>query len=153
VRHDRRPTLAAEILLAEHLLELPTGRQIEWKLSAGEMRAVRTARRLVDRDEAGEPRDEMVIEGERQDAAVRILGRDFLHGARDLKIGDLAPRPQLGETLPFCRAAQRQRDDPRALADHAPDFEGSVELRKLGGDHERLAAIEIGEYRRSDVAG
>ena len=71
-------------LAAEHLVELPAGRQVERNVGAGEARAVGTARRLLDRDQAGESRHQMVLEREREDALVGLVRRDLPQRARDL---------------------------------------------------------------------
>ena len=146
-----RRRIARRALAAEHLVELPAGRQIERHVGAGEPRAVGTARRLVDRDQAGQPRHQMMLEREREDALVGLLRRDRAQRARDLGVGDLAPRPQLGQALAFGRVGERQRDDPRLVADQALDLERAGERADLGRERHRLAAIEVGQHGRRHV--
>src|SRR5207245_2554360 len=84
--------------------ELPINlqfRDLEW-------RAFRAARSLVDRNQAGQPRDELMLERERQDGLVGIFGACLPRGARDFGVRDLAPRPELGQALAFGRVRQRK---------------------------------------------
>ena len=67
-----------------------------------------TARRLVDRDQAGQPRDELMLERQRQNGLVGIFRARLPRGARDFGIRDLAPRPQFGQALAFGGIRQRK---------------------------------------------
>ena len=54
-------------------------------------------------------------------------GSDLPQRARDLGVGDLAPRPELRQPAAFGGVGERQRDDPGPVADHALDLERAGE--------------------------
>src|SRR3954452_23537266 len=79
---------------AEHLVEIPARRQVERQFGELQRLAIGAARCLVDRNEAGEPRHELMLERKRENGLVGFLGRRLPRGAADLGIGDLAGGPQ-----------------------------------------------------------
>ena len=91
-----------------------------------------------------------MLEPKREDALVGLVRRDLPQGARDLGIGDLAPRPELRQPAAFGGAGERQRHDPRLVADHALDLERAGERAHLGGKRQRLAG---GLHDEGEIAG
>ncbi len=67
-----------------------------------------------------------MAERQRQDAPIRFRLRDPPHGDGDLGVGDLRPRPELGEPLAFAGAGERQRGGPGLIADIAADRDGAA---------------------------
>ena len=67
-------------------------------------------------------------------------GVQLAQGARDLGVGDLAPRPQLRQAFAFRRIGERQRDGPGPVADAALDLERA-------GERADRAAITSGSPR------
>ena len=51
----------------------------------------------------------MVLERERKNSLVGLVRHDLTQRARDLGVGDLAPRPELGQPAAFARLGEAQR--------------------------------------------
>ena len=92
--------------VAEQGVEVPTGRQVQRQVGADQGRALRPAGRAIDGDQAGLAADQLVGQGDLQDAGVGALVAKLAQGAGDLGVGDLAAGPELGNALAGNRLGQ-----------------------------------------------
>jgi hypothetical protein len=81
--------------VAEDLLEVPARRQVERQFAHLQRLARRTGHGLVDGDQAGQPRHQLMLERERENRLVGFIHRQRAHALRDFRVRDLAPCPEL----------------------------------------------------------
>ncbi len=95
----------------------------------------------------------MMVERQPQYARIGGVLRDGAEHGVGFRVVDLAPCPDFRDALRVARPVERQGDRPRTVAHHAVDGERALRRAHAGGDHQRLAAIEIGQDggRQRDV--
>ena len=116
-----------------------------------ERRAVGPARRLVDRDQAGEPRHQLMLEREREDRLVGLLRLERRMVRATSASAILRRAHSLERPLPSAAFASGSvtihgRSPMRPLIST-----DAGELGELRREHQRLAAIEVGQHLRRHV--
>jgi hypothetical protein len=129
--------------------EIPAGRQVDRKRGEREWLAIGTAWRLVDRNQAGEPGHELMLQRQREDGLVGVLRARLPHGARDFGIADLALCPEFRKTFALGRFRQRQCHAPGPVADASLDLD-RADMGEGAAAELRGARHQIGVRGRAD---